>query len=266
MPLAIAAPRPLVLALLAAGLAAAPLAAQDVPAKVEVTAPPAIVTGRILGPDKKAVEEAEVFFGDALRTVTDRKGRFTFDPAPAGTRDVLVRKIGFAPVRFRVAVTPGDLWDGTITMQRSVQPLPEVVVLDSAALKNYRPRWIDGFLERRRAGLGTFLDRMDIENAHAFNTGKLVATAPGVLARAGMGWDELNVNRCANGFGTNSPGIVFVDGVKTEVSTTGRFATFRDYPPERLWGVEVYKGRNTIPPGYDDLQACLVVLLWTNRR
>ena len=206
--------RALAYALIAATLAAAPLRAQGVPPKVEVAAPPAIVTGRILGPDKKAIEEAEVLYGSDLRTLTDRRGRFTFDPAPDGVRDVLVRKIGFTPVRFSVTVHAGDVWDGTVRMQRAVQSLAEVVVLDTAALRNYRPQWIDDFLERRRAGLGTFLDRIDIERAHALNTGKLVATAPGVLSRSGFGWDELNVNRCGSGFGTNSKGIVFVDGVQ----------------------------------------------------
>jgi hypothetical protein len=258
--------RALASALVAATLATDPLAAQEPSAQPDVVAPPAIVSGRIFGDDKKALEDVEVLLGDALRASTDRKGRFTFDPAPAGMHDVLVRKIGYSPVRFRVSVARGDVWDGTITMRRAVQSLPEVVVLDTAALKNYRPRWIDGFLERRRAGLGTFLDRIEIEQAKALNTGRLVATAPGVLARSAMGWDELNVNRCGNGFGTNSKGIVYVDGFKTETSTTGRFVTFRDYPPERLWAVEIYKGRNTMPAGYDDPQACLVVLLWTNRR
>lgn len=244
---------------------AAPLRAQE-PAKAEVLPPPAIVMGRIVGPDKKGLEDVEVLLGDELRTSTDRRGRFSFDPAPAGVRDVLVRKIGFIPVRFRVAVTPGDVWDGTINMQRAAQSLPEVVVLDSTALRNFRPRWIDGFLERRRAGLGTFLDRVEIENARAVSTGRLVATSPGIISQSRMGWDELNVNRCGSGFGTNSTGVVYVDGAKTEVSTTGRFTTFRDFPPERLWAVEIYKGRNTFPPGFYDPQACLVVLLWTNRR
>jgi hypothetical protein len=257
--------RSLLLSLLAAGALADFLAAQE-QAKPPMVAPPAIVTGRILGPDKKALEDVEVLFGDEGRTMTDSRGRFRFYPAPAGVRDMLVRKIGYIPVRFRVAVTPGDVWDGTITMQQTAQSLPEVVVLGDGALKNYRPRWIDGFLERRQAGLGTFLDRIDIENSRLTSTGRLVALSPGILARSQSGWDELTVNRCGSGFGTHSTGVVFVDGVKTETSATGRFVSFRDYPPERLWAVEIYKGRNTFPTGYYEPGACLLVLLWTNRR
>jgi hypothetical protein len=181
-------------------------------------------------------------------------------------RDVLVRKIGYVPVRFRVAVTPGDVWDGTITMERTAQSLPEVVVLDYSALKNYRPKWIDGFTERRRAGLGTFLDRAEIESSRIATTARLVATSPGIITRSGSGWDELNVNRCGSGFGTNSTGVVYVDGVRTETSTTGRFRSFYDYPPFRVWAIEIYKGRNTFPSGYYDPDACLLVLIWTHRR
>jgi hypothetical protein len=150
----------------AGGIVPTASAQQPVP-KAEVTAHPAIVAGRILAPDKKGLEEAEVLLDDSVRAVTDRKGYFEIDPVPAGMHDVLVRKMGFVPLRFRVAVTAGDLWDGTIRMDRAAQALPAVVVLESSkALKNYRPRWIDGFVDRRRVGLGTFLDRIDIENAH----------------------------------------------------------------------------------------------------
>jgi len=257
--------RALLIPLAAVGALADAVPAQE-PAKQPAVAPPAIVQGRILGPDKKAIEDVEVLYGEMRSVFTDRRGRFTVDPAPAGVHDVLVRKIGYVPVRFRVAVTPGDVWEGTVNMQRTAQSLPEVVVLDSAAFKNTRPRWLTGFLERRTAGLGTFLDRIDIENSRLTTTGRLVAISPGIIARNAMGWDELNVNRCGSGFGTNSTGVVFVDGVKTETSVTGRFVSFRDYPPERLWAVEIYKGRNTFPNGFYEPNACLLVLLWTNRR
>ncbi len=257
--------RSLLVSLVAVGALSNSLSAQE-PAKQPVVAPPAIVQGRILGPDKKALEDAEVLYGDSRSTFTDRRGRFNFDPAPAGVHDVLVRKIGYVPVRFRVAVTPGDVWDGTINMQQAAQSLPEVVVLGDKALRNFRPSWIDGFLERRRAGMGTFLDRIDIENSQLTTTGRLVAIAPGIIARNAMGWDELNVNRCGSGFGTGNTGIVYVDGFKTETSVTGRFVSLRDYPPERLWAVEIFKGRDTFPANFYEPNACLLVLLWTNRR
>jgi hypothetical protein len=257
--------RSLLLSFVAAGALTESLSGQE-PATQPVAAPPAIVQGRILGPDKKAIDDVEVVYGETRSVLTDRRGRFTFDPAPAGVHDVLARKIGYVPVRFRVAVTPGDVWDGTINMERTAQTLPEVVVLDSTALTNFRPRWLTGFLERRSAGMGTFLDRVDIENSRLTTTGRLVATSPGIIARSAMGWDELNVNRCGHGFGTSSTGIVYVDGFKTETSVTGRFVTLRDYPPERLWAVEIFKGRDTFPANFYDPNACLLVLLWTNRR
>lgn len=246
---------------------AAPAFAQQVSPAGNVVAPPAVVTGRITGPDKKPLAEAEVLLEGAEHTFTDRKGRFEFYPVSAGMHEVLVRKIGFTPVRFRLEVTAGDIWDGTIALERSAQSLPEVVVLDSGmALKNFRPRWIDDFLARRRGGFGTFLDRVDIENAVETTTARLLTRAAGIMAQQGIGYDELRVNRCGSGFGTYSKGIVYVDGFKTEESRTGRFVTFRDYPPERLAAVEVYRGRHGVPPAFDDPSACLVVLLWTTRR
>lgn len=248
----------------AGGMASAVGAQQPVP-KAEITAHPAIVAGRLLAPDKKGIEDAEVLLGDSVRAVTDRKGYFEIDPVPAGVHDVLVRKMGFVPLRFRVAVTAGDLWEGTIRMDRTAQALPAVVVLESSkALKNHRPRWIDGFVDRRRVGLGTFLDRVDIENAHAARTANLIALAPGLTTYQGFGYDELHTARC--GASTTSKAIIFVDGIKMETSYNGRFVSLADYIPSTLWGIEVFRGRGSIPPQYDDPQACLVILLWTNRR
>lgn len=256
--------RALVVSLAAAGALSGSLSAQE-PARQPIVAPPAIVAGRIVAADKKGIEDVEVLLDDSVRALTDRKGYFELDPVPAGVHDVLVRKMGFVPLRFRVAVTAGDLWDGTIRMDRAAQALPAVVVLESSkALKNYRPHWIDGFVERRRIGLGTFLDRVDIENAHLARTANLIARAPGVTTYQGFGYDELRSPRC--GMGSGSKAIVFVDGIKMETSYNGRFVSLGDYVPSVLWGIEVFRGRGTIPPQYDDPEACLVILLWTNRR
>lgn len=262
--------RSLVISLVAAGAPADSLVAQE-PARqqpaprAEITAHPAIVAGRILGADKKGIDVADVLLDDSVRAVTDRKGYFEIDPVPAGVHDVLVRKMGFVPLRFRVAVTAGDLWEGTISMDRTAQALPAVVVLESSkALKNHRPRWIDAFVDRRRVGFGTFLDRVDIENAHAARTATLIARAPGVATYQGFGYDELRTARC--GSGSTSKAIIYVDGNKMETSVNGRFLILGDYAPSTLWGIEVFRGRGSIPPQYDDPQACLVILLWTNRR
>lgn len=244
-----------------------PAFAQRAPSKDSEVAPPAVVTGRITGPDKKALADAEVVLGSTERTSTDKKGRFAFDPVVAGMHEVLVRKIGFTPVRFRLAVTAGDIWDGTIALERTAQSLPEVVVLDSSkALKNFRPHWIDDFLARRRAGFGTFLDRVDLENAVENSTAMLLMRAAGIMVYPGVGYDELRVNRCGSSFGTYRKGIVYVDGMKTEESRNGRFFSFKDFPLQYLAAVEIYKGRNGIPPAFDDPSACFVVLLWTNLR
>lgn len=252
-------------AAVAAGSAVPCAGAQQPVPKPEITAHPAIVSGRIVALDKKGIEDVEVLLDDSVRAVTDRKGYFAIDPVPAGVHDVLVRKMGLVPLRFRVAVTAGDLWDGTIRMDRAAQALPAVVVLESSkALKNFRPHWIDGFVDRRRIGLGTFLDRMDIENAHLARTANLIARAPGITTYQGFGYDELRSPRC--GMGSGSKAVVFVDGIKMETSTNGRFVSLNDYMPSMLWGIEVFRGRGSIPPQYDDPEACLVILLWTNRR
>jgi len=255
----------LAMSVVLACLAAPAARGQQAPSRADPAPPPASVQGRIVGPDKKGLLEVEVLL-DTSRTLTDKKGRFEFYPTPAGMHDVMVRKIGYRPVRFRVAVTAADIWDGTIMLEKSAQALPEVVVLDSSkALKNYRPRWIDDFMARRRIGMGTFVDRVQIENAMATTTAQLLMRAPGISSHSLLGFDQLQVSRCG-GFGAGNKGVVWVDGARAESSVTGRFSTFMEIPPERLSAIEIFRGMNEIPAQYYEPTACLVVLLWTSRR
>lgn len=252
----------LAMAIVLAAAAAPVVRAQKAPVKAEVAPPPAVVMGKIVGPDKKGLLEAEVTL-DTTRILTDKKGRFEFYPTPAGMHDVMVRKIGYRPVRFRVAVTAADVWDGTIMLEKTAQALPEVVVLDSAkSLKNYRPRWIDDFMTRRRRGMGTFLDRVQIENAAEMTTARLLTRAPGVSSYSRLGTDQLQVSRCS---GSDNKGVVWVDGARAESSLIGRFSTFMEIPPERLAAIEIYRGMNEIPAEYHEPSICFVVLLWTRR-
>ncbi|MBA4071231.1 MAG: hypothetical protein C0497_05245 [Gemmatimonas sp.] len=245
---------------------ARPADAQKVPTRAEIAAPPAMVTGKVLGPDEKALEDAEVLLGDTLKNATDRKGRFAFDPVAPGVHEVLVRKIGFVPIRFRLAVTAGDLWEGTITMDRAAQALPEVVVIESSkVMKNFRPTWLDGFLDRRRMGLGSYFDRVDIENSHIRRLAYLLARVPGITVREGPGYDQVTTRRCDAGL-AQAKSVLWVDGLKVETSYTGRFHILSEYLPEQVWAVEVYRGRSSVPSRFDDAQACLTILLWTNSR
>lgn len=243
-----------------------PASAQRSPARVQIVAPPAMVTGKVVGPDRKALEDVEVLVGDTLKEETDRKGRFAFDPVVPGVHEVLVRKIGFVPIRFRLAVTAGDVWEGTITMDRAAQALPAVVVVETGkVMKNFRPTWLDGFLDRRRMGLGSFLDRVDIENSHARRLSYLLARIPGIMIREAVGYEQVSTTRCDAGV-ARVKSVLWVDGIKTETTYNGRFTILSEYQPEQVWAVEVYRGRGSVPSQFDDPQACLTIVLWTNSR
>ncbi|MHB1311465.1 MAG: TonB-dependent receptor plug domain-containing protein [Gemmatimonadaceae bacterium] len=259
-------PRPVAMFAMTLVLAslAAPVARGQAPGRSDPSPPPASVMGKIVGPDKKGLLDVEVLL-DTSRTLTDKKGRFEFYPTPAGMHDVMVRKIGYRPVRFRVAVTAADIWDGTIMLEKSAQALPEVLVLDSTkTLKNFRPRWIDDFMVRRRRGMGTFFDRVQIENAAEMTTARLLTRSPGISAYSRLGTDQLQVSRCGGSSGDNK-GVVWVDGARAESSLIGRFSTFMEIPPERLAAIEIYRGMNEVPTEYYEPNICFVVLLWTRR-
>jgi outer membrane cobalamin receptor len=114
-------------------------------------------------------------------------------------------------------------------------------------------------------GLGSYFDRVEIENSHVRRLAYLLARIPGISVRETVGYEQISSSRCDAG-ATRVKSVLWVDGLKTESTYTGRFMVLSEYLPEQVWAVEVYRGRGSVPSQFDDPQACLTILLWTNSR
>lgn len=145
-----------------AALAAAPLEAQE---------RSGILRGLISADSNMPLEGASIeMLGTKFRHTTTAAGTYRFVAVPAGRYWILVRRIGYAPVRISATVESGSDRDLPITLERLPAKLDELTVL--ADLGMSRHRFID-FQFRSKAAFGTFLTRDDL----AASSGDVIAVA-----------------------------------------------------------------------------------------
>jgi len=193
--------------------------------------------------------------GTRVATATGDDGRYRLTAVPAGSHVVIVRRLGYAAARQRVAVTDDQQATADITMQPAAVALDQVVVTGTA-----------GGEQRRSIGnaVSTINATEELEKSAAPNlSGLLAARAPGVViapttSRLGAGPTIQIRGRSSIGL-DNSP-LLYVDGVRVNnatgsgpsgvsgggsslgsqnISVVGRL---NDINPDDIESIEVIKG------------------------
>lgn len=197
---------------------------------------------------------------DAVVTVggqsarTDARGIWRLSAAPAGTRTVEVRAVGYFPVRQLVQVAEGaPEVRTTLVTFRSVLDTVKV-------LANYnRFSQLAEFRERARGGMGRFLTAEQVAQRVPLVTSDLFTAFPGVyLERDSVGMPVLTMkgvfaDRCTpavylNGFHLGATSLTDIDML---------------VKPELLLGVEVYAA-GLVPPQFEPgMSGCGSLVFWT---
>ena len=215
-----------------------------------------------------------------LATMTDSLGAFRLTGVRFGTYRVVVRALGFAPDSSVVEVDADALEVRDIRLHRQAQALAGVTVEDKAVALAAR---ISGFEERRRIGVGTFIDRSMLARFDTRRTDNvLAALAPGVSIRHGSGlmaW-VATTRGGGNQFQPESsdgargarPACymdIYLNGalVFANSRSTNRQAQLFDVNslrPEDIESIEVYAGISQLPAQYNKTGGgCGVILIWT---
>lgn len=116
------------------------------------------ITGRVLNPDGHPVSDAVLQIEGTTRgTLSDNEGRFLIRAVPAGSHNLLVRRLGYATSSTPVTVTAGStvtlnvvltsqatvlvptIVSATREMQRRADASATIDVLDGAEIRNSRP-------------------------------------------------------------------------------------------------------------------------------
>jgi hypothetical protein len=222
-----------------------------------------------------------------LTTVSDSSGRFRFRNLPAGAHVVVLRAIGFRAESSTVTIDFDEVvsWDVALTRATAATALPERVVTAPAADV---PAKLAEFTERRKLGVGHFIDRNQLAKAEGGmrQTGDVISLVPGVVVRRGSNkvWvasgRALNVKCAFCVFSVESLTLadraagarpacfmdVYIDGALVFDSKHPENGLFdiNTVPPDHIAAVEVYSSAAQVPAKYNRTGGgCGVLLIWT---
>jgi hypothetical protein len=215
----------------------------------------AVLRGRVLVDSTELpVKEATVLLpGQALMTTTDSLGRFRLTGIAPGTHEVLVRHIGFAPFTGRLRFRGGDSLDVDFVLKPAVQVLPGVSVATTLT-----SRKLTEFNERRRFGIGHFLDSTDIAKGPGTRLSDKLRHLPGLNIACRNATCALTSTRGPSGFRQRCPVGMGLDGAFV--------AGFNiDWlQPSEVAAVEWYAGPAQMPARFNTSRsACGFLMIWT---
>jgi len=182
-------------------------------------------------------------------TMTDPAGRFQIANAPAGSRMMLVRAVGYTPVMLPVNVLETGGEEVRVELERTVL-LPSVKIRETNRLPMIRAE----FMERRKLGFGTFLDSTQFQ--YRFDTRSIFQGAPGVTI------DARSVTREWQMYLPSATGFclanIWLDGNRSDTRV------LQATPKEHIAAVEIYARATIAPAQYlPGGSNCGVVLVWT---
>ena len=221
-----------------------------------------VFLGRVLTDSGAVIAGAEVFLnGPQNIKRTDARGEFRFTAVPGGEHIVGVRMPGFAPKIDTIEVADAGEVRRDYKLARIEATLPEVPV--TATLLD---RKLNDFYERRRMGIGRFLDSAEFANRRGTKTSDRLASLPAIrIEYKGMQAVVTNTRTRQGG----EPGsksfcraLIWLDGVNL-----GTGYNVNELDPSIIAAVEWYAGEASIPVRYAVPQKrgeryCGVLVIW----
>jgi hypothetical protein len=184
---------------------------------------------------------------------TDSIGKFVL-AVPSGPVDLSFRRLSFEPVTLMLMLPADDTTEVEVKLTVVAQRLTAVVVHAPPG----KLRVLTEFENRRKAGIGHFVTRTQIEQRHPVLLSDMLRMMPGmILTSAETGRTTLRFSRTAR---NNCPPMFYVDGIQV----TG--FSIDDMPPGDVEGVELYAGTAGLPPEFNKMRStsnCGSVLIWT---
>jgi carboxypeptidase family protein/TonB-dependent receptor-like protein len=219
------------------------------------------VTGRVLNKYGQPIAGARVELQNTgAATKTRANGDFVLDSLPSGTQTIEVRQLGFSPTEVPVELSMNTPQTVTVKMSDYVPVLSEMRVTAQ------RERGLNdvGFADRKKTGMGYYLDADQIKMRQTTQFSDMLRTVPGIRVQPvgdGSGANVITSSRDPTG------GCVtfYVDGAPWQQMTPGDLDEY--VRPEEVAAIEVYNG-STAPPQFQvaGMSGCTTIVIWTERR
>lgn len=242
----------------------------------------ALLIGQVLTDStRKPIGGVEVVIPTlGLATRTNDRGEFRLADVAPGKHQVIARRFGYGPLDTYVSFTANETVDRTIFLTR-------IAMLDTMNVTGQAVRRGNGlgaFEERRRLGLGKFIDSTELRKNENRRLGDLLANmsgvrmvAPPVCGANGLAHPFCVMNGTSrvafNNRGSGCPMQVVVDGATVYRAKEGdkawayMFDVTNFLSVSSLAAVEVYRTVAEVPVEYGGGGSiCGLLMLWTRRR
>lgn len=227
------------------------------------------VRGRVIEiPGNRAIAEAQVvLYSDSVTAVattrTDSAGTFVIRAPALGRYTIRVRKPGFmGGATDQLALTQPEEYEIVIRTPRMAPVLAGVKVTGQYT-RGFE--WLQGFEDRRKAGIGTFITQEDINDKNSPTVGELLRGVSGVgVAPGPNGWYLITSTRGGRSMQNQACLMdIYLDGMPADQEVVQRSTR-----PVDLEAIEVYNGPATVPAQFKKqlTGSCGVVLMWTRVR
>lgn len=197
--------------------------------------------------------------GSLARDTTGDDGRFQLAELPAGSHTLEARGIGWLPQRLIVDLTSRTADTVVVTLTERVTTLATVNI---AGRRPTTGSVMDGFLQRRRQGMGRFLTQEQIRDRNPFSVADLLRGIPGVRVESNMFDQNIFIRNCA-------PHVWLDDNYLRD----GAAMLSLLVRPEDVAGIEIYPSLSTTPAQFQRLDnasgvsgGCGSVVIWTKGR
>lgn len=192
------------------------------------------------------------------KATTDTAGRFTVGGLAHGVHIILVRSIGYQPIRLQAYLVTNDTLEVELTIRKSIVELAPLEVTASAV-----PPGLREFEERRQLGMGEYIDWTRLRKEEFRRTSDMFRGISGVR----ITYDRSGQAILTSARGGGCAMQVVLDGISIyKGGQAGGPPSIDLWSIANLDAIEVYAGSSTTPLQYSGRGAgCGTVVLWTRR-
>ncbi len=191
---------------------------------------------------------------DGPSSRADARGAWSIANAPAGTRTLEVRAVGFYPVRRAV-----DVLEGAAPLHLALSTFQAVLDTVKIMAAGAPDRHLSGFEERSRTGLGRFLTAADLERRGVIETSDVFKNLPGVRTEYDTtGTLQITMRSSFGGYCAPS---FYVDGL--HLFTLAADELDNIVRAKSVRAIEVYTDA-TVPPQFQQaMSGCGAIVIWS---